>query len=57
MMKTAITFASTLLLMAAFLYPLFFLGIGRPVSWMLVAGMAAGGVGCIYILVKYRKKL
>lgn len=56
-MKTAITFASTLLLMAAFLYPLFFLGIGRPVSWMLVAGMAAGGVGCIYILVKYRKKL
>ena len=54
-MKVLITTLSSALLMAAFLYPLFFVGIGRPVSWLLVIAMAAGGIGGMYLLVRYRK--
>jgi hypothetical protein len=56
-MKTILTFFAVTLLNGAFLYPLFFGGIGRPVHWWLVAAMAAGGSGCIYLLVRYRRQL
>ena len=56
-MKTLIAFVSSSLLTSAFLYPLFFLGVGRRVSWLLVAAMAGGGIGGIYLLVRYRKSL
>ena len=56
-MKNLLNFLAVVLLNAAFLYPLFFSGIGRPVAWWLVAAMAAGGTGCIYLMVKYRKQL
>ena len=56
-MKNLILFASSSLLTSTFLYPLFFLGVGRKVSWLLVAAMAGGGIGGIYLLVRYRKTL
>jgi hypothetical protein len=56
-MKNLIVFVSSSLLTSAFLYPLFFLGAGREVSWLLVAAMAGVGIGGIWVLVKYRKSL
>lgn len=56
-MKALLNFFAVLLLNGAFLYPLLFAGIGRPVVWWLVAFMAAAGVGCIYLLVRFRKQL
>lgn len=56
-MKTLLVFLSVTLLNGAFLYPLFYLGMGRGVSWWLVAAMAAAGTFCMYLLVRYRKNL
>ncbi len=56
-MKNLLNFFAVLLLNGAFLYPLLFAGIGKPVAWWLVALMAIAGIGCIYILVKFRKRL
>ena len=56
-MKILLNFLAVVLLIGAFLYPLFFGGIGRPVAWWLVAVMAGGGIGCVYLMVKYRKQL
>ena len=56
-MKNLLNFLAVVLLNGAFLYPLFFSGIGRPVTWWLVGVMAAGGIACIYLMVKYRKQL
>jgi hypothetical protein len=55
--KTLLVFLAVTLLNGAFLYPLFYLGLGRGVSWWLVAAMAAVGAFCIYLLVRYRKSL
>jgi len=55
--KPLLQFAAATLLNGAFLYPLFYVGIGRPVSWWLVAAMTAGGCGCFYLLIKYRRQL
>ena len=56
-MKLLLNFLAVILLIGAFLYPIFFAGIGRPVAWWLVALMAIGGTGCIYLLVRFRKSL
>lgn len=56
-MKLLLNFLAVLLLISAFLYPLFFSGTGRPVLWWLVTLMAAVGVGCLYLLVRFRKEL
>jgi Flp pilus assembly protein TadB len=56
-MKTLLTFLAVTLLNGAFLYPLFMGGAGRPVLWWLVTAMAAAGIGCIYLLVRYRRQL
>ncbi len=56
-MKALLNFFAVLLLTGAFLYPLLFAGIGRPVAWWLVVLMAVAGVGCIYLLVRFRKQL
>ncbi len=56
-MKNLLNFLAVILLNGAFLYPLLYAGIGKPVAWWLVAFMAIGGIGCIYLLVKYRKQL
>jgi len=56
-MKLLLNFIAVLLLNSAFLYPVFYIGIGKPVAWWLVALMTAGGIACIYILVRFRKQL
>lgn len=56
-MKTLLSLLAVGLLMGAFLYPLFFLGVGKGVSWWLVAAMAVGGIVCMYLLVRFRKEL
>ena len=56
-MKLLLNFLAVLLLIGAFLYPLFYSGIGRPVAWLLVALMTAGGISCIFLLVRFRKQL
>jgi hypothetical protein len=56
-MKLLLNFLAVILLNGAVLYPVFFTGIGRPVAWWLVGGMALGGVACIYLLVRFRKRL
>ena len=56
-MKALLNFFIVILLNGAFLYPLWFSGIGRPISWPLVIFMAGGGIFCLYLLVKYRRRL
>jgi hypothetical protein len=56
-MKLLLNFLAVVLLNGAFLYPIFYSGIGRPVAWWLVVLMALGGIGCIYLLVRFRKTL
>ncbi len=56
-MKNLLNFFAVLFLNGAFLYPLLYCGIGRPVKWWLVALMAFAGSGCIYLLVRYRRQL
>lgn len=55
-MKALLSLLAVTLLTGAFLYPLYIGGIGRPVSRPLVAVMATGGVICLWLLVKYRKR-
>jgi Flp pilus assembly protein TadB len=56
-MKLLLNFFAVILLNSAFLYPLFYSGIGKPFAWWLVVLMALGGIGCIYIMVRFRKEL
>lgn len=56
-MKTLLNFFVVTLLNGAFLYPLWFSGVGKPISWVLEIFMATGGIFCFYLLVKYRKQL
>ena len=56
-MKLLLNFFAVILLNSAFLYPIFYIGISRPVTWWLVVLMALAGIGCIYFLVRFRKKL
>jgi hypothetical protein len=56
-MRLLLNFFAVLLLYGAFFYPLFYGGTGRPVAWWLVVLMACGGIACIYILVRFRKRL
>lgn len=56
-MKLVLNFLAITLLIGASLYPMFFIGIGRPVAWWLVAFMVVGGIACLYLLVRFRKRL
>ena len=56
-MKLLLNFLAVSLLMSSFLYPIFFRGIGRPVAWWLVILMAIAGIGCIWLLVRFRREL
>jgi hypothetical protein len=56
-MKHLLNFLAISLLNAAFLYPLFYWGIGRPVAWWLVILMALAGIGSLWLLVRFRREL
>ncbi|HEY6008965.1 MAG TPA: hypothetical protein VIU40_11630 [Geobacteraceae bacterium] len=56
-MKKLLTSVSVILLISSFLYPLFFLGVGRQVSWHLVTGLIGTGSAGIYLLYRFRKSL
>ena len=56
-MKVLLNFLAIILLNGAFLYPVFFIGIGRPVAWWLVVLMVLGGIASICLLVRFRKRL
>ena len=56
-MKLLLNFFAVILLTGAFLSPIFYIGVGKPVAWWLVVLMARGGIGCIYLLVRFRQKL
>lgn len=56
-MKKLLTWGGTSLLISAFLDPLIYSGMDKPVPWLRDLAMAAGGVLCLYLLVKYRNQL
>lgn len=56
-MKALLSFLAVTLLNSVFLYPLFYLSVGRKVSWLLIVAMGVGGILCLYLRVKYRKQL
>jgi hypothetical protein len=41
----------------AFLYPLLMWGSGRPLQGLIEAGLLAVGVGCLYLLYRFRRSL
>jgi hypothetical protein len=57
MIRKLLSFGGVTLLTTAFLEPLFFSGIGKPVPWLRDLLMAVGGVACLFVLVKFRKDL
>lgn len=56
-MKQLLSAGAVTLLTSAFLDPMIQSGLDRPIPWLRDAGMALGGVVCLYILVKYRREL
>jgi hypothetical protein len=56
-MKQLLNILAISLLVASFLYPLFYWGTGRTVAWWLVILMALAGIVCIWLLVRFRKEL
>jgi hypothetical protein len=56
-MKKLLTWGGTSLLISAFLDPLIYSGMDKPIPWLRDLAMAAGGMLCLYLLVKYRNQL
>lgn len=57
MIKKLLTFGAVGFLCAAFLDPLWVWGLDRPIPWFRDILMAAVGVVCFYLLIKFRKEL
>jgi hypothetical protein len=56
-MKKLLSWGGASLLTGALLDPLIYGGLGNPVPWGRDLAMAAGGILCLYLLVKYRHEL
>jgi len=56
MIKKLLTFGAVSFLCAAFLDPLWASGLDRPIPWGRDILMAAAGVVCFYLLVRFRKE-
>lgn len=56
-MKKLLSWGGVGLLTTAFLDPLIYSMLDKPVPWFRDILMAIGGAGCIYLLVKYRGDL
>jgi len=55
--KSLLNLGGVGLLTSALLDPLIQATLGKPVIWWRDLLMAAGGIVCIYLLVKYRREL
>jgi nicotinamide riboside transporter PnuC len=55
-MKKLLSFAAVSLLTTAFLEPLFYSMLDRPIPWIRDVFMAVAGVACFYVLIKYRQQ-
>jgi hypothetical protein len=55
--KKLLSFLGVSLLTSAFLEPLFYSGLDRPIPWVRDMLMAVAGVACFYLLIKYRDQL
>ena len=56
-MKKLLTWGAVGLLTTAILDPLFCCSLGMPLPWGRDLFMAASGVGCFYLLIKFRDDL
>lgn len=56
-MKKLLTWTAVGLLTTALLDPLMYSMLERPVPWLRDLLMLAGGVGCLYLLVRFRRDL
>jgi len=55
--KQLLSTAAVLLLTSALLDPMIKWGLERPIPWGRDLGMAAAGMACIYLRVRYRHEL
>ncbi len=55
-MKKFVTWLGVGLLTSAFLDPVIYASLEKPVPWFRDLFMAAAGVGCIYLLVKFHRE-
>ena len=56
-MKKLLSYGGATLLTAAMLDPMICSGLGKPIPWLRDVLMAAGGIACLFVMVKFRKKL
>lgn len=56
-MKKLLNWGAVGLLTTALLDPLVYSLLEKPIPWMRDFMMAIGGIGCFYLLVKYRHEL
>lgn len=56
-MKRLLSLASTGLMTGALLDPVLQSGLGRPIPWLRDVLMFAGGILCLYLLIRFRKDL
>jgi hypothetical protein len=56
-MKKLLSWTAVGLLTTAFLDPLMYSMLDKPVPWLRDVLMAAGGVFCFYLLIKFRDEL
>jgi hypothetical protein len=56
-MKKLLTWGAVGLLTTALLDPLAYAMLGLPVPWMRDLFMGAAGVGCFYLLMRFRNEL
>lgn len=56
-MKQLLIWGGTGFMITALLDPLIYWGLEKPIPWLRDVAMMASGIGCLYLLVKYRKRL
>jgi hypothetical protein len=56
-MKKLLSWGAVGLLTTAFLDPLVYSMLDKPIPWVRDLLMGVGGVACFYILIKYRNEL
>lgn len=56
-MKQLLSMGAVALLTSALLDPMIKWGLDQPIPWGRDLGMAAAGIVCLYIRVKYRREL